>query len=626
MNELLQNKLDEIKSMAKGECWYIVKQQTSFIDICYLVAFLRDYQQSRPANKNLETYIKEQADLFNQAHPNLENISSTHRALRVAAFFGLIYIESNSKYDTAIITDVFYEIEKRCQGVFENTDLYSDIIKRQIEKMFISSSIDEEYETLRSKYRLYPVMLLYKILLELGLAGQKFKISIFEYRYLVATTKTYQDFLDTLLLIKLSRGDTSIIPQFEQFREKVDNRLIQVLKQLDTLEIDTQFICLAEDKIKEVSEKVYNFEQNNNYLNQNNYIDFLTSDSSLTSTKTNDNDGGLDNNSNEKGSNTLLYGVAGVGKSHTINQMTNNDKQFIERVVFHPDYLNTDFVGQIAPIMEDGQIAYKFKAGAFTKILRKAIKNPNHHHYLIVEEINRGNAPAIFGEIFQLLDRDQNGRSQYEISHDLIADYVYSDENHMIHIPSNLSILATMNTADQNVFTLDTAFQRRWSMRMIDNDINNCKYKDQVILDTGVTWQSFNNVINDHILHTNKDGLSSEDKRLGAFFVREDELKMPTDLSAGVPFAEKVIKYLWDDVFKFNKAALFQQEFNSLDEVLSVFKGNQGFKRFEIFDIGIQDKLQPKTPSFEQSTPQANQPSSQQFTLGDDLTGDNGDE
>lgn len=163
---------------------------------------------------------------------------------------------------------------------------------------------------------------------------------------------------------------------------------------------------------------------------------------------------------NPKGSNILFYGVAGVGKSHTINQMTNNDKQFIERVIFHPDYLNTDFIGQILPSMEDGKITYKFKAGTFTKILKKAINNPSYHYYLIIEEINRGNAPAIFGEIFQLLDRNSSGRSQYEISHDLIAHYVYGNENQMIYIPSNLSIYATMNTADQNVFTLDTAFQR----------------------------------------------------------------------------------------------------------------------------------------------------------------------
>lgn len=87
--------------------------------------------------------------------------------------------------------------------------------------------------------------------------------------------------------------------------------------------------------------------------------------------------------------------------------------------------------------------------------------------------------------------------------------------------------------------------------------------------------------------------MSSEDKRLGAFFVRKDELAEPTDENEGNPFAEKVIKYLWDDVFKFNKSALFDNELNSLDKVLRTFKQANGFNRFKIFTQEIRDKLQP---------------------------------
>ena len=294
-----------------------------------------------------------------------------------------------------------------------------------------------------------------------------------------------------------------------------------------------------------------------------------------------------------KPQNLLLYGVAGVGKSYNINKITGEDETYIERIVFHPDYLNTDFVGQILPKVNDnGKIDYQFKAGSFTKILKKAINDPSHHHYLVIEEINRGNAPAIFGEVFQLLDRKDEGSSSYRISHDLMAKEIFDDPNKTIFIPNNLSILATMNTADQNVFTLDTAFQRRWTMRMIENNIEDCGYKNVPVLDTGVSWQQFNTVINEHILEVNKDTLSSEDKRLGAFFVRADELKLPDDLNNGIPFAEKVIKYLWDDVFKFNKSALFQSHLNSLDKVLRLFRNNHGFTLFEIFNEDIKAKLQ----------------------------------
>lgn len=295
----------------------------------------------------------------------------------------------------------------------------------------------------------------------------------------------------------------------------------------------------------------------------------------------------------KKAQNLLLYGIAGVGKSYNINKITGEDETYIKRIVFHPDYLNTDFVGQILPKVNDdnGKIDYKFEAGSFTKILKKAINDPSHHYYLVIEEINRGNAPAIFGEVFQLLDRKDEGSSNYRISHDLMANEIFGDPNHTIYLPSNLTILATMNTADQNVFTLDTAFQRRWTMRMIENNIENCDYKNVPVLDTGISWQQFNTVINEHILDINKDTLSSEDKRLGAFFIRADELKLPIDLANGIPFAEKVIKYLWDDVFKFNKFALFKSELNSLDKVLREFKNKQGFSRFDIFNEDIQTKL-----------------------------------
>ena len=298
--------------------------------------------------------------------------------------------------------------------------------------------------------------------------------------------------------------------------------------------------------------------------------------------------------SSKKGANILLYGVAGVGKSFNINKITGENNSLIERIVFHPDYLNTDFVGQILPtVNNEGKIDYQFKAGPFTKTLKKALENPNEHYYLVIEEINRGNAPAIFGEVFQLLDRKEDGSSTYHISHDLIAKEIFDDLNQTIYIPNNLTLLATMNIADQNVFTLDTAFQRRWTMRMIENDINNCDYRTDPILDTGVTWGHFNSIINEFILDKNKDTLSSEDKRLGAFFVRKDELAEPTSENEGNPFAEKVIKYLWDDVFKFNKSVLFNNEFNSLDKVLRFFKKENGFNRFDIFNTDFQGKLKP---------------------------------
>ena len=314
------------------------------------------------------------------------------------------------------------------------------------------------------------------------------------------------------------------------------------------------------------------------------------------------------------GTNILLYGVPGSGKSHKITTEYCNDESRMERLVFHPDYMNTDFVGQILPVVkENGDITYSFVPGPFTRILKKAIGNPTEHFYLIVEELNRGNAPGIFGEIFQLLDRDKNGTSVYGINNSVIAEEVYGDKTKQIRIPSNLSLLATMNTADQNVFTLDTAFQRRWTMEMIENDVEASDYAGYFIADSQYTWSIFNSVVNNQILETSNQTLSSEDKRMGAYFISSkilnkeyiqelpsnDEQVLNEFNEKNKRFAEKVLKYLWDDAFKFNRGALFNvNEFASLEAIIKHFTDNKnsGKQRFAIFINDIIDKFDLKLP------------------------------
>lgn len=288
------------------------------------------------------------------------------------------------------------------------------------------------------------------------------------------------------------------------------------------------------------------------------------------------------------GENTLLYGVPGSGKSYTISKEYCNDESKIERIVFHPDYMNTDFIGQILPtIKEDKTITYEFTPGPFTRIMKKAYEDPINNYYLIIEEINRGNAPAIFGDVFQLLDRNSIGESAYSIKNYNVANTVYGDDDKPISIPSNLSILATMNTADQNVFTLDTAFQRRWIMRLIKNDVSKAEHADIEILDTGITWEDFNTTINDFILANNASTMSSEDKRLGAYFITKDILESKNESV----FSEKVIKYLWDDAFKFARNKLFDSNYRSLEKVIDDFNSFDGFNRFNVFTTEVRALL-----------------------------------
>ncbi len=273
--------------------------------------------------------------------------------------------------------------------------------------------------------------------------------------------------------------------------------------------------------------------------------------------------------------NVLLYGVPGVGKSHEIQEKYCDDDTRMERVVFHPDYTYSDFVGQILPRVIEGQLKYVFTPGPFTKILKKAWDNPQKEYYLVIEELNRGNAPAIFGEIFQLLDRksedahkfspSEYGESEYAITNYDVAGIVYGDEEHSIRIPSNMWILATMNTADQNVFTLDTAFQRRWSMKQMRNNVMSAGHARDRIEGSEIQWGAFALVINDMVTEINVDMASSEDKRLGAYFVKHAEL-------TSKKFPEKVLKYLWDDAFKMEKEAVFDEKFKSLESVIETYE------------------------------------------------------
>lgn len=274
------------------------------------------------------------------------------------------------------------------------------------------------------------------------------------------------------------------------------------------------------------------------------------------------------------GENIIFYGIPGCGKSKKIKEQYGANDFFMERVVFHPDYTNADFVGQILPKVSDGKVSYEFSPGPFTRILKCAENDPANCYYLIIEEINRGNAPAIFGDIFQLLDR-KNGESEYSISNADIAQVVYANPTKKVKIPSNLFLLATMNTADQNVFTLDTAFKRRWTMKRVPNSFVSCYFSGAKICGTDISWGSFATAINNKIIELHTGSIGNEDMRLGAYFVKYEEL------NDDCAFAEKVLMYLWNDVFKYEHDKVFAEDILSLDMLLDEFSTARKFGVFQ---------------------------------------------
>lgn len=378
------------------------------------------------------------------------------------------------------------------------------------------------------------------------------------------------------LQLSLTEQDS---PAFIEFRKAlpVDSYLI-VLKRKESFYYDLYGIKPDDSTIDD-----------NSLSSINNKFEYLLS--TLTPVRLDEVEVERQEAASDSGSNILLYGVPGAGKSYTVEHKYTHGSTNVERVVFHPDYTYSDFVGQIMPtVHEDKSVSYEFVPGPFTRILKSAKKDPSHHYWLIIEEINRGNAPAIFGDLFQLLDRDINGESEYGITNADIAGEVFGDRKCKVKLPGNLSIIATMNTSDQNVFTLDTAFQRRWQMSLIDNDFDACEDKALMtteVLDTGIQWKDFAKEINKRIVDANSNNMiSTADKQLGTHFVSSYEL------SKDDVFAEKVLKYLWDDAVKMNHEQVFASKYGELRAVIKDFKTTSGDARLDIFNDLVKKAMQ----------------------------------
>lgn len=220
-------------------------------------------------------------------------------------------------------------------------------------------------------------------------------------------------------------------------------------------------------------------------------------------------------------------------------QLTNN----VFRTTFHPDYDYATFVGCYKPGKDDsGSLDYKFVPQVFTNAYVAAIRHPEDPIYLIIEEINRGNCAQIFGDLFQLLDRT-DGVSDYEIKPDAeLAKYLDSEgvPSQSLQLPANLHIYATMNTSDQSLFPMDSAFKRRWAMEYlpIDYDQEDAKEFTITIGTKQYQWIEFLQMANEQILNATE----SEDKQMGEFFVKGSVNEKE--------FINKVMFYLWNDVCK----------------------------------------------------------------------------
>lgn len=265
----------------------------------------------------------------------------------------------------------------------------------------------------------------------------------------------------------------------------------------------------------------------------------------------------------------IYFGAPGSGKSFEVKRIVeeiklskfkdDEKKNHFVRTTFHPDYDYSGFVGTYKPYLElfinkDGdeekKITYKFVPQAFTDIYVKAWKDLSNPYYLIIEEINRGNCAQIFGDLFQLLDRNKKtGMSDYQITPNIdlkefLSNELGEDNPGIINgmqLPPNLSIYATMNTSDQSLFPMDSAFKRRWSWEYVPINYKDAKSSAFNLLINDLqdnNWISFLEKINKIII----EKTDSEDKQMGNFFIKGDINEKE--------FKDKVMFYLWSEICK----------------------------------------------------------------------------
>lgn len=251
----------------------------------------------------------------------------------------------------------------------------------------------------------------------------------------------------------------------------------------------------------------------------------------------------------------IYFGNPGSGKSYKVETDTRGKKVF--RTTFHPDSDYSTFVGTYKPLSDGTSIRYTFVPQTFTNAYIEAYKDIDTPVYLIIEEINRGNCAQIFGDLFQLLDRRNDGYSEYPINADKdLRDYIRTElarykgidpdiesegiEDGKLRLPPNLHILATMNTSDQSLFPMDSAFKRRWDWEYVPIQYEGATSDNFTIKLSGkqFRWIDFLKAVNDRIRRVTE----SEDKQLGNYFIKSniDENE----------FKSKVMFYLWSEVCK----------------------------------------------------------------------------
>ena len=593
---------EKLASLNATSVWYFAKQDTNFDNAFKAVQIVDELGQQWEDDGTTAWSTKAAS----------KGLDSNHRILSVAQLLGLLTKNNpfgKSQYKSETPTPVYRAISRYAIGSPE----YNALKTEQLLKLRMNAITDTRPES--ADYNIAPVLFTYEVFWRLKAKGVT-EVSLGDFYTYVMTCKTHEEIDECVEhLLDPNRKETPYVANY-----KGDSRVVTLIQNnLNLIQFTATTVSIKPEFVD-----YFDYFFNGAYTSFVNMMKFVVSDVQMYQTiLTNpiglavnflDTSAKIDigvnriNLENKKSDSYSLqqihYGAPGTGKSHIVKIHTEGES--VVRTTFHPDSDYSTFVGCYKPttkevemrdvtgkvIIEHGQpvtenrIIYQFVDQAFLQAYIKAWKfyaeaeggvTPKKQ-FLIIEEINRGNCAQIFGDLFQLLDRNDSGFSEYFIhadkdmqkhlsnafkgcflkdSHKDTINSLYPKEDDVVAkvlsgeillLPNNLYIWATMNTSDQSLFPIDSAFKRRW-----DWEYEPIKYQNiNWVIDiegSKYLWTSFQREINKRIF----DATNSEDKMLGDYFVN------PTDgVITEKILLNKILFYLWNDVCKDGEGDIFK--------------------------------------------------------------------
>ena len=531
---------DKLNSLTENSVWSFAKQDVDFVNAFKAVKIFKMIPSS---TVNVE-------DFFNN-HSLDDGFKVNHRMLSSSQMFGLLTKTSN-RYNEEKPTEVF---EKLCQYEI-NSPEFNVLRTEQILKFRLGAIIDRT--TTYEDYAIFPVFYIFDVLWKLHEKGID-EITEGQFYTYVLTCKTHEELDETVEFLSNNPTESQFVGNFKNL-----SRFLRLLTANCNLLLNINGKVSLNKKHRDLFHDVFYVGDNNVVLNLLNsiiqdedvYKQILTTEQRFNINLYGDEPftakhilvKSIDEIKKSFPKDftpiqKIFFGTPGSGKSHKITEETKSSKVF--RTTFHPDYDFSTFVGCYKPAKENDGITYSFVPQCFTNAYIYAWKNPDKKVFLIIEEINRGNCAQIFGDVFQLLDRNKDGFSDYPIQPNKDLSNYLDDElvglfDGNLNLPPNFNILASMNTSDQSLFPMDSAFKRRWDWEYVPIDYQNETSKTFTInlSDTKYSWTEFLQSVNAKIFAAT----DSEDKQMGNFFIKKD-----VDTKE---FISKVMFYLWAEICK----------------------------------------------------------------------------